>query len=99
HFLLQSRWCAVARAGFRGGGLHQDGAGVYEFRRLATPTPLVQLRIGFFLTDQSRPNMGNMAMIPGSHNASVPLPRNGNSAAEIESLAEVICGEPGTALM
>jgi ectoine hydroxylase len=40
-----------------------------------------------------------MAMIPGSHNASVPLPRNGNTAADALPVTEVICGEPGTALM
>jgi ectoine hydroxylase len=99
YFILQSSWCTVVPAGFPGGRFHQDGSGVYEFRRLASPTPLVQLRIGFFLTDQSRPNMGNMAMIPGSHNASVPLPRNGNAAADAEPVTEVICAEPGTALM
>jgi ectoine hydroxylase len=99
YFILQSSWCTLQPAGGRGGGFHQDGSGVYEFRRLATPTPLVQLRIGFFLTDQSRSGMGNMAMIPGSHNASVPLPRNGNTAADALPVTEVICGEPGTALM
>lgn len=98
-FILQSSWCTMVPAGFQGGGFHQDGSGVYEFRRLATPTPLVQLRIGFFLTDQSQPNMGNMSMIPGSHNASVPLPRDGNTAAGVAPVTEVICGEPGSALM
>jgi ectoine hydroxylase len=96
YFILQSSWCTVVPPGFEGGGFHQDGSGVYEFRRLAVPTPLVQLRIGFFLTDQSEPNMGNMAMIPGSHNAAVPLPRK---AQGTESIQEVICGRPGTALM
>lgn len=94
-FLLQSSWCTVVPPGFEGGGYHQDGSSVYEFRRLATPTPLVQLRIGFFLTDQTQPSMGNMVMIPGSHNSSVPLPRG----AEEVPIQEVICGTPGTALM
>jgi ectoine hydroxylase len=99
YFILQSSWCTVVPAGFQGGGFHQDGSGVYEFRRLATPTPLVQLRIGYFLTDQSQPNMGNLMMVPGSHNASVPLPRLDNAAADALPMAEVICGEPGTALV
>jgi hypothetical protein len=97
YFILQSSWCTVSPPGFPGGRFHQDGSGVYEFRRLATPTPLVQLRIGFFLTDQSQPNMGNMAMIPGSHNAAVPLPK-GTPLEEVP-IAQVICGEPGTALL
>ena len=68
---------------------------MYEFRRLATPTPLVQLRIGYFLTDQTQPDMGNMVMIPGSHNSSVPLPSEGNHDAL--PIREVMCGTPGTA--
>src|SRR5581483_5667646 len=95
YFILQSSWCTVVPPGYEGGGYHQDGSGVYEFRRLATPTPLVQLRIGFFLTDQTQPDMGNMVMIPGSHNRSVPLPRG----AEEVPIQEVVCGKPGTALM
>jgi hypothetical protein len=95
YFILQSSWCTVVPPGFAGGGYHQDGSGVYEFRRLATPTPLVQLRIGFFLTDQTQPDMGNMVMIPGSHNSSVPLPRG----TEEVPIHEVVCGKPGTALM
>jgi ectoine hydroxylase-related dioxygenase (phytanoyl-CoA dioxygenase family) len=97
YFILQSSWCTLSPAGFPGGRFHQDGSGVYQFRRLALPTPLMQLRIGFFLTDQSDPDMGNMVMVPGSHNASLPLP-NGASLEEIP-IAEVICGKPGTALL
>ena len=96
YFILQSSWCTVVPPGFPGGGFHQDGSGAYEFRRLATPTPLVQLRIGFFLTDQSDEDMGNMAMIPGSHNSAAPLPADPESLLPIR---EVIRGTPGTALM
>jgi hypothetical protein len=97
YFILQSSWSTLSPPGFKGGGWHQDGSSVYEFRRLATPTPLVQLRIGFFLTDQSEPDMGNMVMIPGSHNSSVPIPR-GVADADLP-IREVICGKPGDALM
>jgi ectoine hydroxylase-related dioxygenase (phytanoyl-CoA dioxygenase family) len=97
HFILQSSWCTVSPPGFKGGGYHQDGSGPYEFRRLALPTPLMQLRIGYFLTDQSRPNMGNMVMIPGSHNSSIPMPR-GEGSAELP-IREIVCGKPGDALM
>ena len=97
YFILQSSWCTVAPPGFHGGGFHQDGSGPYEFRRLALPTPLVQLRIGFFLTDQTQPNMGNMVMVPGSHNVAMPIPRDGDDTPL--PIQEVICGKPGTALM
>ncbi len=99
YFILQSSWCTMVPAGFAGGGFHQDGSGVYQFRRLATPTPLLQLRIGYLLTGQSEPWMGNLMLIPGSHNGSVPLPEEGNHEADELPIAEVIRGEPGTAVM
>ncbi|MFN3648565.1 MAG: phytanoyl-CoA dioxygenase family protein [Armatimonadota bacterium] len=97
HFILQSSWCTRSPAHFPGQRFHQDGSSVYEFRRLGTPVPLLQLRIGFFLTDQSRPDMGNMVLVPGSHNASEPLPP-GTQPEELP-IAQVICGRPGTALL
>lgn len=96
-FILQSSWCTVSPPGFPGGGWHQDGSSAYEFRRLAIPTPLVQLRVGFFLTDQSEPDMGNMVMIPGSHNSSVPLPPELKEAPV--PIQQVILGKPGCALL
>lgn len=97
YFIIQSSWNTVVPPGFGGGGYHQDGSGPYEFRRLAERTPLVQLRCGFFLTDQTRPNMGNMALIPGSHNTPALLaPRSDFDNLPIR---EVICGKPGTALI
>ncbi len=97
HFILQSSWCTLSPPHFPGQRFHQDGSSAYEFRRLSLPTPLVQLRIGYFLTDQSEPDMGNMVVIPGSHNASVPAPKG--ATAESMPLAQVVCGKPGTALM
>ena len=38
------------------------------------PTPLVQLRIGFVLTDLSEPGAGSIAIVPGSHNSKMALP-------------------------
>jgi hypothetical protein len=34
----------------------------------------MQLRIGYYLTDQSEDGMGNRVMIPGTHNISGTLP-------------------------
>lgn len=98
-FILQSSWCTMVPAGFKGGGFHQDGSSSYEFRRLATPTPLVQLRVGYFLTDQSQEGVGNLEMIPGSHNASLPLPAESGSGDNRLPITEVICGKAGTALL
>jgi ectoine hydroxylase len=97
YFILQSSWCTKSPSGFTGQNWHQDGSGLYEFRRLALPTPLVQLRVGYFLTDQTRTDMGNMIMIPGSHNAALPKPVGPPN--EDIPISSVICGKPGTALM
>ncbi len=94
-FILSSSWCTMVPAGHQGGGWHQDGAG--DFRRPGLPTPLIQLRIGYVLTDLSRKAVGNLAMIPGSHNTLVSLP--GGLGPEDLPIAEVICAKPGTAVM
>jgi ectoine hydroxylase len=100
YFILQSTWCTKQPGHGKPGGYHQDGSGVYEFRRLALPTPLVQLRIGYFLTDQSHTDMGNMVMIPGSHNVQMRLPRTVKADTETDlPIREVICGKPGAALL
>lgn len=99
YFIVQSTWCTLQPANTKAGGYHQDGSGVYEFRRLAIPTPLVQLRIGYYLTDQSRPGMGNMVMIPGSHTTQMTLPEDIIPDEDDLPIHEVICGEPGTALI
>lgn len=99
YFIVQSTWCTLQPANTKAGGYHQDGSGVYEFRRLAVPTPLVQLRIGYYLTDQSQPGMGNMVMIPGSHTTQMTLPKGIVPDEDDLPIHEVICGEPGTALL
>lgn len=99
YFFIQSSWCTVQPAGGGAGGYHQDGSAMYEFRRLAVPTPLVQLRVGYFLTDQSREDMGNMVMIPGSHNAALTMPRDVVPDEHDLPIRAVICGQPGDALL
>ena len=99
YFIIQSTWCTLQPAQTKAGGYHQDGSGVYEFRRLATPTPLVQLRIGYYLTDQSQPDMGNMVMIPGSHSPNMTMPKGIIPDEDDLPIRHVICGAPGTALL
>jgi len=96
-FILQSSWCTMVPAGYPGGGIHQDGSASYQFRDLAASTPLVQLRVGYVLTDLSKSGCGNLFMIPGSHNGKVPLPK-GSNLADI-SIAQEIFAKPGTAVM
>lgn len=60
HFILHSSWCTMVPRGYEsgGGGFHQDASGPSLFRRLGTPAPLVQVRVGFVLTDLSESNTG-----------------------------------------
>ncbi len=99
YFIVQSTWCTLQPAKTKPGGYHQDGSGVYEFRKLAVPTPLLQLRVGYYLTDQSMPGMGNMVMIPGSHTTQMTLPKGIVPDEDDLPTREVICGDPGTALL
>ncbi|MEO2003845.1 MAG: phytanoyl-CoA dioxygenase family protein [Candidatus Poribacteria bacterium] len=96
-FILQSSWATVVPPEFSGGGLHQDGSSAFQFSKLATPVPLIQLRTGFILTDQSEAGAGNMVLLPGSHNTSLSLP-DGSKYTDIPT-AHLVTGRPGTALM
>ena len=99
YFIVQSTWCTLQPAHSKPGGYHQDGSGVYDFRRLAIPTPLLQLRVGYYLTDQSKPGMGNMVMVPGSHTTHTVIPRGIVPDEDDLPIRETICGQPGTALL
>lgn len=89
-------------------GFHQDGTGSYGFNMLGNnnglggnggPTPLVQLRIGFVVTDLSEPGAGQLAVIPGSHNAKMSLPAEFSEDPELMSIAIEVNAKPGTAIL
>ena len=98
-FVLQSAWCTMQAATSESIGWHQDGSGVYEFRQVSFPPPLLQLRASYSLTDQSREFMGNMMMIPGSHRSPVPLPEDKRKQLTVSPIQHNILCRPGTALL
>ena len=98
-FVLQSAWCTVARAGSDSVGWHQDGSGVYEFRQLSYPLPLLQLRASYSLTDQSQEFMGNMMMIPGSHRSPMVLPQEARKSLEAVPIQHNVLCKAGTVLL
>ena len=59
----------------------------------------LKLRTDYYLTDQSEDGMGNMVMIPGTHNISGTLPRGVKADENDVDIREVVCGKPGTALL
>ena len=69
------------------------------FRNLGPQIPLLQLKIGYYLSDMTQPGQGNLCVVPGSHKAaSAPtrqdLQRWGKSAGVTE-----ICASPGAAIL
>lgn len=98
-FVLQAAWCTVQPAHSQSVGWHQDGSGAYEFRELGYPTPLLQLRVSFNLTDQSEDFMGNMMMIPGSHKSKVQLPREVRGQIYASPIQQIIKAKPGSVLI
>ncbi len=47
---------------------HDDG-----YRKLRPHIPLLQLKVGYYLTDMTEPNQGNLMLVPGSHQFTIDL--------------------------
>ena len=90
-------------------GWHHDGPKPYSFPRVKGIAPLINLKVGWFLTDLSQPDCGNLVVVPGSHRRGVrPADLSQgleHSAAETtETLAEMpgsiqITAHPGDAIL
>ena len=81
---------------------HQDSAPPYGFPKVHDRVPLQQFRIGLFLTDMDKPDMGNFCVIPGSHRNGFPqLPAGLDHALAITSFdrfkefEQIDAGVPG----
>lgn len=98
-FIMQSGWNTKQPAHGKMGGWHQDGSGAYDFKQLSSTIPLIQLRASFLLTDQTRPRMGNMELIPGSHRSLVPLPASVRKGEIEPAIGHVICAPAGSVLI
>ena len=74
HLILQGSWLTQVppEYGKDGGGMHQDGGLVHTMFK--PPAPLMQMRIGYVLTDLSDAATGNLWCVPGSHSATVDYP-------------------------
>lgn len=98
-FVLQAAWCTVQPAHSQSVGWHQDGSSAFEFKQLGYPTPLLQLRASYNLTDQSELYMGNMMLIPGSHRSPVMLPDAVRHEVDACPIQQTICAKPGSVLL
>jgi ectoine hydroxylase len=98
-FILQAAWCTVQPAWSQSVGWHSDGSSAYQFKDLGYPTPLLQLRVSFNLTDQSELFMGNMMLIPGSHRSPLDLPEAVRKEVQACPIQQIICARPGSVLI
>ena len=73
---------------------HVDGPGPYPFPNLNGVMPLIQLKIGWFLTDVDNPDMGNFVVIPGSHANGLP-PSAVQAIAASQQAAQIEIAVPG----
>ena len=75
---------------------HPDGG---YLRVLGRPTPLMQLKVGYYLSDMREPGRGNLTLVPGSHrSAAEPSPEQ-QAGYDTMPGAVQVCGPPGTAFM
>ncbi len=92
-----------------GAGWHIDGI-LSGFRELGGPTakntnvvapiPLMQLKLAYYLSDLSKPDQGNLTVIPKSHAApSEPPPESLTADASNDGRAVQVCGPPGTCVL
>ncbi len=99
NFVLQAAWCTVQPAGSQSVGWHQDGSSAYDFKKLAYPVPLVQLRASYHLTDQSQPFMGNMMLVPGSHRSKLDLPLSVRKEIYACAVQQILLARRGSVLL
>jgi hypothetical protein len=82
----------------RGMGWHLDGHD-NGYRLLGYPIPLLQLKIGYYLSDMTEPGRGNLCIIPGSHKARRDPDPEDLKRTDLFPGAVQVCGPPGTAIL
>ena len=82
----------------RGMGWHLDGHD-NGYRNLGHPIPLLQLKIGYYLTDMTEPGQGNLTIVPGSHKALFDPAPEDLKKPELFLGAIQVCAPAGTAIL
>lgn len=82
----------------RQGGWHLDGHD-NGYRQLGWPIPLLQLKVGYYLSDMTSPDRGNLTVVPGSHKAlREPAPEDLQRREFFPGIRQ-ICAPAGTAIL
>ena len=82
----------------RGPGWHLDGHD-NGFRNLGRPIPLLQLKLGYYLTDMCEPGQGNLTIVPGSHKATSEPPAEDLRNRDLFPGALEVCAPAGSAIL
>jgi ectoine hydroxylase-related dioxygenase (phytanoyl-CoA dioxygenase family) len=79
-------------------GWHRDG---YDggYGRFLPHIPLLQLKIGYFLSDMTAPDQGNLMIVPGSHKTAAPPAAGQLEGFDTMPDAIQVCCPPGSCLM
>ena len=82
----------------RTGGWHRDGNdGGYD--KIGFPVPLLQLKVGYYLTDMTQPGNANLTVVPGSHKSPHSPPVKGAKPGDPYPGAVQVCAPAGSAIL
>jgi ectoine hydroxylase-related dioxygenase (phytanoyl-CoA dioxygenase family) len=73
---------------------HDDG-----YRKLRPDIPLLQLKVGYYLTDMTEPDQGNLMLVPGSHHFPEEPPEEHKKEFETFPGAIQVCAPAGSAFL
>jgi ectoine hydroxylase len=82
----------------RQGEWHLDGHD-NGYRNLGHPIPLLQLKVGYYLSDMTEPWQGNLTVVPGSHKARLEPTPEDRARRDFFPGAVQVCAPPGTAIL
>jgi ectoine hydroxylase len=82
----------------RSAGWHIDGHDS-GYRQLRRPIPLLQLKIGYYLSDMTAPWCGNLTVVPGSHKAQQDPAPEDLQRREFFPGAVQVCAPAGTCIL
>jgi hypothetical protein len=82
----------------RTNGWHIDGSD-NGYRNFGAHIPLLQLKLGVYLTDMTKPWRGNLTVVPGSHLSRTEPSAADRSRREFFPGAEQVCAPAGTVIL
>src|SRR5690606_18470022 len=82
----------------RADGWHIDGSD-NGYRNLGNPIPLLQLKVGYYLSDMTTPFRGNLTLVPGSHLSPAILPTEDRKRRDFFPGAVQVCAPVGSCIL